>query len=1006
MAAMTLRATFGTALALALTFASCESGSGSGSAKLAIVACSLGCASSTPGGQFSCDTTNIAVNEEIRITFNLPLDLDSVSNETFLVQAPDGTTPPQSFSLDPNDARVLIYRPLLSFNSSGEPNFGLQEDQTYFVKLPGTNLDLGATYIRSRSGQPLSTRLLCTLEASGGVFDAKPGPPRVDVRVDVIDPATSVRQPNQPAQGAFNVAKDTSIRMVFDDLMNPSTVADPVSGTSQFIQVLIDPDGDTDDPSDQVLQDGRFTLTLDQNALTTTLVFLPNGLFPSRGDSVVSPRKVVVRLPQTVSDLGGNPLANGGEYIFVSEQILFPVQGITEGFSGFLNEDAVRTGNAWGGGSLVKGPGGGSGRLGDLNLGIGQTVTLTTHDEDFSAITDPAIFDPTGVIGPVQVTDGVFEFAQLRVAPGAVLRLVGDVPAQVFVRGECQIQGTIDISGADATIHDSEDFAGGLGGQAGAGGGNGGDGGELPDGSDWLGVGGQVVNPAQVLYDDVDGKPGGGIAFPSLLAPTSFVANGEGGIFWPQPIPDDPLTPFDESTLAFPLPDDVGGMPMDPFIPSLECPPTPPPTGCSCSNIGCGGAGSGGGYATSGGAGDSRNFETSDLNAVPIPPTPGGDSRQLSIDDLVKTLDPELGYLRGGAGGGGGGSHLLGSFSNGSFSFGCDIFFNTSTFETEPANLELFAPASGGGGGGAGGGMRLQAGRRLVLDGVVDASGGDGSSCSASATVECRATPGGGGSGGAVLLQAPSITVSPTVRRLRIRGGRGGAGVRQNPSLAQVTPYSLGGNGGVGLLRLESFPPLPSFSAIAPSVDPNETTVVDDYGVTLDEVFTVDPWTPAPTGTTVFSGAQSCWFQPSGNFFLLDFQPDGAELGWDMTLDIPPFGLQSYRGPNDIFGPVDDLETVLGNELGSAAVVVRFQGARSKGPIPNGCGVDLYGPDADIVGGTLTPWVAHPEELNSVFPEDGQRPNMFRFTIIWDSRQPLFDSIESIDEITVRVKPN
>jgi hypothetical protein len=46
--------------------------------------------------------------------------------------------------------------------------------------------------------------------------------------------------------------------------MNPATLANPVTGHSDFIHVFFDPDGNVQDRSDQVLVPGSFTLTLDR----------------------------------------------------------------------------------------------------------------------------------------------------------------------------------------------------------------------------------------------------------------------------------------------------------------------------------------------------------------------------------------------------------------------------------------------------------------------------------------------------------------------------------------------------------------------------------------------------------------------------------------------------------------------------------------------------------------------------------------------------------------------
>ena len=73
----------------------------------------------------ACGVTDVALNQELRITFSRPVDLASVNSQSFRVTDANGVTPPGEFLLDSNDASVLIYRPELSFDSSGNPVFGL-----------------------------------------------------------------------------------------------------------------------------------------------------------------------------------------------------------------------------------------------------------------------------------------------------------------------------------------------------------------------------------------------------------------------------------------------------------------------------------------------------------------------------------------------------------------------------------------------------------------------------------------------------------------------------------------------------------------------------------------------------------------------------------------------------------------------------------------------------------------------------------------------------------------
>ncbi len=971
------------------------SGNGSnGSGGLSITGCSLTCLrSNSAGTQFSCSITQIAVNEELRVIFNSPINLATVNNNSFqVVERQSGKTPSGTFTLDSSSNSILVYRPLLTFDSSGNPIFGLTSGETYDFKIPGTALDTLGPFIASATGDENTTRLQCTLIASG-IADPSPGAPRVTTTVSILDPQNPGQiLPGQPAQGQVNVYRFSDVTMVFDDVMNPATLANPVTGQSVFVTVKVDSDGDPSTTGDQIAVDGAFTLTLDQTNLVTTLVFHATSGFPSAGAKVPVKRKIVVNLSPLISDLGGNPLINPGNVVFTNEVIPFPTQTITESFDDQTLEDSPHGGSTWGSGVLMTGPGGGSGRLGDLVVPRGTTVTLNTDFEDFSAsaFADPAVFNPQLIVDPIaplQVVGGVFEFSRLLVDSGATLRLVGSNPARLLVRGEIVIQGFLDVAGLSAAVHSATDFAGGVGEESGPGGGKGGPGGARPDGENFLAVGGVdnpndpgPVNPLDPAdYALLNGGAGGGIPFPNALAnPPTFVGFGEGGLAWPQP----GALPAPDDQIHFPAdPDDAAG--SFPYEPFAACQITVP-----------GSAGAGGAHALDGRAGFTGFINVFGPVPPPLPPpASGGESDDLVITPVVRSLNPELGFLRGGGGGGGGGAHITVSSVNGQIGNDCNVPIGSPTLM-----IADFQAHSSAGGGGAGGGIQMQGGRRVVVNGNVVAVGGDGGS----SVFPDLAMSGGGGAGGAILLQGPLVQVQSVPGRLLVDGGLGGLG-----------PFgSLGGNGGPGFLRLETFLPLLSSSTEKSKISPTESELQALYGlgVTIDDVLSIAEWRPQdqPSGPSLLSGAQSCWYLIPGNFFQLVFEDDGAELGWDMPLRIQGFANpQSYRGENDLTGPGgQSLEELWGNDLGSAPVVVRFQGARAIAPILQPCGVALAGINSPILGGSLTSWVEKPAELTTVPSPSGATANMFRFTVIWDRSNPNFSMIQDVEEITIRITPD
>ncbi len=1013
------------AIALALAFPSCGSGGGGSAAGgMSIVSCSLVCtnSASNPESQVSCGVTDVYVNQAIRVTFNKDVDLRTVTNNSFrMIEVDTGKTPPAAFSLDTGDPRVLIYRPQLTFDSAGNPIFGLTAGKTYSLHILGTALDRPGPYIENTIGQPNTNRLggtpgTCTLVASRGIFDANPGRPRVTVTVDQVADADGdgdidqddydaegnplALELNQPANGACPVFRETDVRLVFDDVMNPGTLANPVTGVSEYIKVSVDTDGDTTGDDDQVDLQGTFTLTIDQNALVTTVVFRPAGGLPSAGTGSMcngtgeaAPRKIVVELLTTIADLGGNLLVNPGKYIFTPERIDFLALEVTESFEDTVLEDSVRSGSPWADGRLGTGPGGGPGRLGDLIVPSNATIELDTDSEDFSSILDAAQFNPTNIIDrpdPFVVTGGVFEFSRLRVDAGGVLRFRGSKPARVYVRGEAVIQGLLDVSGLGGTLHMSTNPMGGDGGAGGPNAGAGGRGGNRPDGSAFTFVGGEAnpgAGPTDVLdpatYDQVNGETGGGVVFPDTFDPSpTFVGKGEGGLAWPQPTAGAPdlHMPFE--------PVDVEGMEFDSFF--------------SCRSPVPGAPGGGGAHGLSGGAGVA--LLTRFLATMPtLPPaSPGGNSGELMIDDMVRSLSPELGLLRGGAGGGGGGAHLMYTQLNTSL-LDCDVTIPPGS----PKQVAEYNAHSSAGGGGGGGGIQVSAGRRIILNGVLDAAGGDGGSGTfppEDPDVFDLAQAGGGGAGGGVLLQSQQIQIQAVPGRIKFEGGRGGEGAGD---FVFPFPPSLGGNGAPGFLRLEATT-APNVAVEQGKVSPSEAELQAEYGpgAQIEELLTSAEWDPPAEGPSGFSGAQSCWIRPSGNFFQLLFAEDDAEPGWDMRLLVAGQAEpQSFRGTNDVF-PGMTLEQVFGSDLGDAPVVVRFQGARATGTLIDPCSVPETGVSSPLAPGSLTDWVRHTAELNDFHGDTSLTPNIYRFVILWDRSHPSFSMIEGLEDLTVRIQPD
>jgi len=974
---------------------------------MAIVTCSLGCSGGAGGAQVGCGISTVAVNQEISVVFSQPVDLASVTKNSFQVaNYATGKTPPGTYLLDPLDPRRVIFRPQLTFDSNGNPVFGLVTGDTYQLRIPGTSQDPVGPYIRSQGGAANSSRLECLVSATFELLDLSPGPPSASVSVDIVtgyDPLSGA--PNDfefdvPAADAVDVWRQSEIEIVFDDVMNPATVVNPVTGQSSTLRLWIDADGDPSSTLDQSPLFGNFSIGLDQSALSTTVRFKPAGGLPSKG-SGASPRKIVLELPTQVLDLGGNPLANAGVLSFTPEFIAFPELllpgGTGESFDGTQLMDKKRSGAAWGNGALVPGAGGGSGHLGDLDLAAGTSLELDTDVQEFAQL---AQLIPLGASVPdpelgyaVLVEDGIFEFASVTIRPGALLRFVGTKPARLFTRGQFVLQGTLDVGGragaqklswqAEGAAGFAESLVGGPGGSGGPGAGSGGRGADRPDntGSDLVELpvlARGVLNPGA----QIDGQAGEGIG----AAPPAQ-GGGAGGVHWPPSLPSSTTPPpIPTSNAAF-----NGQIGLDPF--------------CAVPMIA--GCGAGAAYATSGGIG---------LPLAPLmifvlpalwtpvnhlfPITPGADSS--SIPDLLglKTLNPDAGLLRGGAGGGGGGAHVYGTRTSAQTGLECYT-----------APIVEYYSHSGGGGGGGGGALQIQAGASYAQTGTLIASGGPGSASPLPLSVapEAQLAAGGGGSGGAVLLQSLSFTLSSLPGRIDVSGGAGGLG----------SNVSRGGDGGAGLVRIETPTPVDALVE-APKLLPFQPGTPTYGGPDSDVIFGTGAWTIASSGPAARSGATSCWIRPQGNFFELEFRADGAnDLGWDMQVlvnatGVPPISWRDADDPNNPFGV--SLEQLLGSDLGgpsASPIAVRFQGARAVKEFADPCTLNAFDPLGAVLPDSITGWVRHPAELNDYFSylPNGEgaklRSNMIRFQVVFDRGTGLVPgALLGIGGLGIRAQPD
>lgn len=760
--------------------------------------------------------------------------------------------------------------------------------------------------------------------------------------------------------------------------------------------------------------------------------------------------------PPLLLSLASNPFSSPSAPPSPSTAPAVAQEVLLEDFLTSANEDAGASGANWGAGKLTPGIGGGSGRLGELHLSSGQTLTLDTDSQAFPLAGQhyailgnadpgalPGQYDPTNPAAwPTVTVDQLgegFEFSRIQIDAGAQLILTGSRPGRVFARGELVNDGVIDLSGETPAPHLSNSggdqvnnlldpqatAAGGPGGLGGPGAGQGGQGADRMDMTNatlpvMINIGG-MFNPGAVY----DGRPGVGVG---------GVRDGTGGL---------------------------GGAHYPPILPRYFDPTAAGSGDAELSDVGPGetcriamvaGPGSGGSHALPGtdGVGISP-FQPSFPNFLPNAPapTPGGDNAALGLEPPGSPVSAEnqrklefwRRHLRGGAGGGGGGTSIYGSKHNAATGPGCNSL----------GGLFPFWDHSAAGGGGGGGAAMFVGGRRLSITGVVDCSGGDGGSatqpgaaittCTQSGQIpgqtpdcEMMAAPGGGGAGGALRIQAPVIELAAQAERIDVCGGAGGLGAGG----------SFGGDGSPGLVRLEytGFLDQPSDAALfGPSIAPflpGDATFNNPF--TSAAILSVGEWNRQTLRPESYSGSQSCWMQPASATptSVVTFVDDVAgaptdlsRFGWNMDVlyDVPGVGrrLFPYRGippvdPNDAYDEANfpavalggnDFATYFGTTLNhdeaslssGSLVAVRFQGVRATGTLADPCSVDLG--SGAVAPGSLTPFVSHPALLNGFAPA----PNTTRFAVVFDEQLKQFDAVVAgnvigVTNLRIRVQVN
>ncbi len=688
-----------------------------------------GAAADAAGGDFVAEKTDpvngaiLFLNDAVSVDFSAPVDLDSASLTTMSFQVFDQNgsalqelvTGNFNLATRPGDAepgRRLQFVPSFPTNNTFSDG-GFRAGRGYLVSLVGGNSP--STVLRSSTGKQLALPLTFRFSTRDGTQPAQlfrnpqtGGPARVGLEV-----TTATDLQNVPL--ALFGAPPLEVRLHFDQALNPADTNVPVNlDTDPLVRdeslkgrVFLE----YHDPEYDPLPDDYTWIPADveieRNDLTgATLALRPVGVLPNNAT-------IRVIVEATLEDIAGE--SNLADPTFnrvfgvLRTQSAFEQQwnGIVESFDTIGNVDLAA---AFPETTAEVGPG-------YLKAGFAFEGNETTRDYEpntAEVVLNTAFTQIAPTTGlPFTVTGGVFNFRDVTIPQGVLVRGTGPNPMVWLCNGKFTVAGTLTVRGGDGARVDtlnSANFAK-AGGVAGPAGGNGGDGTPSATARDQFGGSGR--GPLQAA-----GKGGrGGLISCSSACFSGNNGGGSGG----------------------------GGGSMatqgDPHYRGT----TPPALGTSGNNANNAAANAFqqklgfGGTGCSGGSGTRTAYREGGL--------PGektlADTRRdndfwgsgIRLDGTPLRITGELAVPAGGGGGGGGGDRSPTQ--------------DCSTSGSTPAGDN-----SGGGGGGGGGVLIVKALEEITIlsTGKIIADGGNGGGGEQAGS--CNQGGGGGGAGGLVVLMS------------------------------------------------------------------------------------------------------------------------------------------------------------------------------------------------------------------------------------------------------------
>ena len=413
----------------------------------------LSSAEAETAGDFRAESVNVPqgaiweLNRPIRITFNHPVDPQSVGFGSILIRPVPGSgvTAPVTgeFSLEPgSNGRVVVFQPSCPTNEENDDGALLPGGYEYELVLP-TNASVGVTILRDTAGHALSRGLSRRF--------VTPTPPVQPLFLDTNPAPPSITSVTWPQRLNLFTDPEPAIEIRFDQSID----ARASNLDTERLSILYSEE-EVGAASPTFLHPVPGRLVLAENCASggARVQFLISGILPPNrylklvmentfrdisGQTNASPREEPLHATPSLADIYQDPSWNEED------------EAVDEFSDHYLTSDRIDLEAALSLPPATVGDG-------EITASFEFPGKFVSPDQDFVLTASSSQIFTTGVTiftdsnnWAHTVENGVLYVDDFILGASATLRARGDNPLVVFAQGSVQIDGTLDARGNDAT---------------------------------------------------------------------------------------------------------------------------------------------------------------------------------------------------------------------------------------------------------------------------------------------------------------------------------------------------------------------------------------------------------------------------------------------------------------------------------------------------------------------------------------------------------------------------